>query len=222
MLDAIERSMDEYTRRIQAELGIDLKRSWDLGQESVYKPLNEAGIYTGYNISQSTLDTLSEFTFHKIANVTNDAFSKIKAELTLGVLGGNTPQDVAKAIGTNLKDPSIFTSIEARAEVITKTEMGRTFSMAAEKRRQQAAESVDGLMKIWDHAGHPITPRLSHLAVHGQTVPAKEPFKLRDKNGYRLMYPHDPNADISEVVNCGCDAVTWVDSWGEKPAKFRD
>lgn len=220
-LAAIERAADDYTRRIQAELGIDLRKFWDLGQESVYKPLNAGGVYTGFNISRETLNVLSDFTYHKIAGVTGAAFDKIKAELTLGVLGGKTPQQVAEAVGAQLNGPSIFASIEARAETIAKTELGRVYSMAAEQRRQQAADYVDGLVKIWDHAGHPRNPRWSHLAVHGQEVPVGEPFKLRDENGYRLMYPHDPNAHISEVINCGCDAVTWKQSWGERPEGLR-
>lgn len=222
LLDAIERRIADYETAAGQEIARQVREMWDLGQQSVYQPLNENGIYTGFGLSRSTLEAMEDFSYHKISGVANAAWDKIKTELTLGLLGGKTPQQVAEAIGTNLKDPGVFSSIDARAEVITKTEMGRVFSEAAEQRRQQAAQYVDGLMKIWDHAGHPRQARLSHLAVHGQMVPVDEPFKLRDKNGYQLMYPHDPNADISEVINCGCDAVTWKDTWGEKPEKFRD
>ncbi len=222
LLDAVERKLADYGGAAGGELKDQIKKMWDLGQQSVYKPLNEAGIYTGFDLSSSTLEVLSDFGYHKIQKVKDAAFDKIKTELTMGILGGKTPQQVADAIGTNLTSPGVFSSIAARAETITKTEMGRVFSEAAERRRQQAAASVDGLMKIWDHAGHPMHARTSHLAVHGQKVPVDEPFKLVDVDGYQLMYPHDPNADISEVINCGCDAVTWMDSWGDPPKKFRN
>lgn len=221
MLDAIERSINEYESAAGAEITRQAGKMWDLGQESVYKPLNANGIYTGFNLSQATLDALAEFSYHKISGVANAAWDRIKTELTLGIIGTKTPQQVAEIIGKDLKSPGVFSSIEARADIIVKTESGRVFSEAAERRRQQAAETVDGLVKIWDHAGHPVHPRLSHLVVHGQQVPVEEPFRLRDKNNYQLRYPHDPDADISETINCGCDAVTWKESWGAAPKTFR-
>jgi hypothetical protein len=138
--------------------------------------------------------------FHKIEGLSDSAWDKIRGELTLGIMGGKTPQEVAKAIGMNLEDPSIFTSIAARAEVITKMEIGRTFSTAAEKRMEDADKYVDGLEKQWRHVGHPMKPRLTHLAADGQHVLVNEPF---DIGGVEMMYPRDPAAPLDETINCG-------------------
>lgn len=214
-LDAIERRVADYDLAAQKKLGGEINSMWDLGQRSVYEPLNTAGIYTGFNISSSVLQVLEEFAMHKVSGVSNAAWTRIKGELTLGMLGGKTPQQVSSAIGANLTDKSIFTSISARAEFITKTEMGRTFSEAAERRMQNASKYVDGLEKVWHH-GHPRQPRLSHLAIDGQSVPVEQPFKIVDKNGYRLQYPHDPAADFSETAGCQCSHTVWHASWGTR------
>ncbi|TAN61056.1 hypothetical protein EPN18_07415 [bacterium] len=183
-----------------------------MGIEMVDAPLSAAGIYTGFNISKSSMERLAmkDFAGHVTQNLYGDAWSKIKSELTLGVLGGKTPQEVSKAIGANLTDPSIFTSLDARAEAITKTELGRAFSMAAQSRMEEAAGYVDGLEKQWLHAGHPRMARPYHLALNGYHVPVDEPFLV---GNVAMMYPRDPKAPIGEVINCGCDHVPYHVRW---------
>ncbi|MFZ2053614.1 MAG: phage minor head protein [Candidatus Aminicenantales bacterium] len=200
MLSEIESQIRSYTSKARAEAGGLLDESWNLGKTLVDAPLNQLGVSTGFALSKTLLDTLKDFTFHKIEGLSESAWDKIRGELTLGVMGGKTPQEVAAAIGKNLDDPSIFGSIARRAEVITKTEMGRVFSTAAEKRMEDAAEYVDGLEKQWRHVGHPMKPRPSHLAADGQHVPVDEPFNI---GGVLMMYPRDPAAPIEETINCG-------------------
>ncbi len=200
MLDSIENQISNFQAKAKAEADGLLEESWGMGRNLVDMPLAEAGIYTGFRLSTSVLDTLKDFTFHKIEGLSDSAWEKIRGELTLGVMGGKTPQEVAKAIGTNLKDPSIFRSIAHRAEVITQTEMGRVFSTAAELRMEEAAEHVKDLEKMWRHVGHPKVPRPSHVAADGQHVPVDEPF---DIGGVSMMYPRDPGAPIDETINCG-------------------
>ena len=65
---------------------------------------------------------------------------------------------------------------------------------------EEAAKSVDGLEKMWRHAGHPRSPRITHLAADGRHVPVDEPF---DIGGVAMMYPRDPAAPSEEVINCG-------------------
>jgi hypothetical protein len=199
-LDAIEGQVEVFRRTAQAEAGGLLDTAWNQGKALVDNPLATNGIYTGFYLSTSVLDTLKDYTFHRIDGLSAAAWDRVKGELTLGVLGGKTPQEVAKAIGENLNDPSVFKSIADRAEVITKTEMGRVFSEASQLRMEQAAESVEGLEKQWLHAGHPKVARLAHVAASGQHVPVNEPFKI---GGINMMYPRDPGAPLEETFNCG-------------------
>lgn len=200
MLSSIENQISNFKVKSRAEAEGLLEESWGMGRNLVDVPLAEAGIYTGFRLSTDVLDTLKDFTFHKIEGLSEAAWDKIRGELTLGVMGGKTPQEVAEAIGRNLEDPSIFGTIARRAEVITKTEMGRVFSTAAELRMEEAADHVAGLEKQWRHVGHPKVPRPSHLAADGDHVPVNEPFNI---GGVEMMYPRDPAAPIEETINCG-------------------
>jgi hypothetical protein len=224
VLASIERRIADYETAAKGEMARQIKSMWDLGQESVYKPLNAGGIYTGFNLAPSVLKTLEEFSLVKVEGYTGAMWNGIRSELTLGILGGKTPQQVADAIGKVLPDEplvgaggrTIFKDAAQRAEFITRTEMGRTFSEAADRRMKDAAAHVQDLEKVWRH-GHPRVPRLTHLAADGEARPVDQPFPVRDKNGYQLMYPHDPKADFSEVAGCQCSHFVWAKRWGEMP-----
>jgi hypothetical protein len=198
-LDAIQAQIDDYRVAAQRQIGGNLDASWVQGKSLVDETVGQLNV-GGMLLSTSVLDTLKDYAFHRIGGLSAAAWDRVKGELTLGVLGGKTPADVAKAIGENLDDSSIFKSIAARAEVITKTEMGRVFSEATQLRMDQAAESVDGLEKQWLHAGHPKVARPAHVAANGQHVPVDQPFRI---GGIDMLYPRDPGAPIEETINCG-------------------
>ncbi len=213
-LDSIEGQMANYQSLAKAEAGALLAKSWAAGQSLVTETMIAgavpvAAIYSGFYISSSVLDVMKGFTFHKFEGLSAAAWDQVKGELTLGIMGGKTPQEVAAAIGKNI-DAGKFASIAQRAEVITKTEMGRVFSQASQLRMEQAAEYVPGLEKEWRHVGHPAKPRLTHLGVSGQHVPVKEPFNV---GGVLMMFPRDPSAPIEETINCGCDHVAYHANW---------
>ncbi len=203
LMTAIEFQIDNFDAKAKAEISGQIEKSWGWGQALVDLPLKVAGIYAGYPfLSTSVLDTLKNFAFHRIENLSDDAWLKIKGELTMGLTGGKTPGEVTQAIGGNI-DKGRFASISERAEVITKTEMSKAFNDAAEKRFRLAGQYVDGLENQWLHAGHPVKARPTHLAANGVHVAVDKPFPVIDKNGYALMKPYDPKADVSEIINCG-------------------
>ncbi len=197
----IEAQIKNFTAKAKVEASGMMEDAWVYGQALVDEPLAVAGIFFGMpDLSTSVLDTLKDFTLGKLSNVGDAAFDKIKGELTMGLLGGKTPQEVITAIGKNLSDPSIFKSIASRAEAITKTEMGRVFSVATQRRMKQAAEYVPGLQKQWKHAGHPKKARPTHLTADGQKVLVNERFNI---GGEMMEHPRDPGAPLDEVINCG-------------------
>lgn len=187
-----------------------LKDSWGLGQALVDAPLATGGIYTGFHLSTSVLEALTDFTMHKIEGLYSGTLERVKGEITLGILGQKTPQQVAQVIGQSLKTQSIFKSVATRAEVITKTEMGRAFSQATQLRMDQAAKAVPQMEKQWFHVGHPTTPRASHVAAHGRHVPVSRPFMIGETP---MMFPRDPGAPLEEVINCGCDHRPYMAKW---------
>lgn len=214
LLQAIETQIEVFTAKAQASAGDLLDKAWDMGQTLAATPLELAGLYTGFHISASSVEAmaLKEFTANITKDLFGNAWTKIRGEITLGILGSKTPQQVAEAIGRSLKGKSIFSSIAERAEVITKTEMGRAFSMATQLRLKEAAKHVEGLEKQWLHAGHPKHPRDSHLWADKTHVPVDRPFNI---GGVMMMYPRDPAAPIKEVIHCGCSHAGWHARWAE-------
>lgn len=210
-LDSIGEQIAQFEASAKREISGRLDKSWNTGIDMVDASLIKGEVGFAYRyMSPSVLDALKDFTFHKLEGLSNDVWYKIKAELNLGILGAKTPQEVANAIGKNLTKKSIFSNIADRAEMITKTEMGRVFSQATQDRMAQAAEHVDGLEKQWKHAGHPKQARPSHLAANNQHVPVDQPFII---GGVQMMFPRDPAAPIDEVINCGCDHVPYHAHW---------
>lgn len=216
MLREIDRHLAVADRSLKSELTTGIRESWDAGV-GMLPQLAKAGsdITIGtYGISTHLVDQIKEFSWGKISGITNDLQAKIRAELSLGILGGKTPQDVAAAIAGSLDDkPGVFKSVTERAEVIVKTEMGRTYSMAHQASMDAAAETLPEMQKMWLHAGHPKTPRIYHLRLNGDVKPINEPFLV---GNISMMYPRDPTAPVSEIINCGCMHVAYMPEWGTR------
>ena len=97
----------------------------------------------------------------------------------------------------------------ARALTLIRTELGRAYSLAGQQRMAQATEVLPGLKKQWRRSGK-LRARLSHDAIDGQLRDPAQPFSVA---GASLMFPRDPTGPASETVNCGCQALPWMESW---------
>lgn len=190
-----------------------LNAGWQAGLDMVPDLLVTAGIsaVTGH-LSSPLLETAKDFAYHRIRGLAADIMTRIRSELSLGILGQKTPWQVRQAISGSLESPGVFKSIAERAKVITELEMGRVYSQATQLSLEQAARSVDGLKKQWWHAGHPKMPRRNHLALHGQIVDIDRKFMI---GTVTLRYPRDPQAPVSETIRCGCIVVPWHPAWGD-------
>lgn len=212
------------------ELDGRLSATWAMGAELLPVAAETAGLSLGYvGIPTSTLEALKEFTFGKISGVRGDLYNKIRGELSLGVLGQRTPQEVTQALIGDINDlpipigrggKPVFLNVQERAEVITGTEMGRAFSLATEKSLEAGRETVPELGSMWIHAGHPKRPRPMHLYLHGQVRAGGKAFYEID--GKKVMYPRDPNAPIKEVIRCGCTHVPYHPLFGDPEAFAAD
>lgn len=213
-LVSIERNLTIFEKAARREIGAQLELVWNGGGELLAEATAGSGLYFGYAyIGEQQLQVLKDSSFYRISSLRNAAWEKVRGELTLGILGQKTPQQVASAIAGSLDSPGAFKSLQARAEMITKTELGRAYSMATEQSIRQAAGSDPQLRKEWWHAGHPSKPRINHLRLHGQRQPVDKPFLL---GSLILDYPRDPKAPIKETANCGCDLVPWHPAWGKE------
>lgn len=99
--------------------------------------------------------------------------------------------------------------LEFRAKTVARTEALRALHQANNEALLQAIEagqlSPSDLKQEWITAQDERV-RGSHATMHGQQRPFGEPFI--SGAGYRLMYPGDPNAPASEVINCRCVLTT--------------
>lgn len=212
MLDSIEYQMAHYGGVAQTTLAGLLDTAWGMGAALVDAPLAVAGIYTGgYHLPTSALDALKGYSNDYLKNLFGDAWYRVKGEITLGMVGGKSPQEVASAIGKTM-NAGRFKNIAARAETITRHEMGTLYSEATQLRMEQAAENVPGLEKQWRHVGHPMKPRPTHAAINGHHVPIDKPF-FRGAGGFPMMYPRQPGAPLEETMHCGCDHVPYHAGW---------
>jgi hypothetical protein len=220
-LAAIDGHLATWASGARSILSSGLNDAWSAGAEQLPALSGAARKGLGqFGISTDVLDQLQAFSWGKINGVAGEAATKIKAELTLGMLGQKSSQEVALAIVGELpeslpmiKGRNVFKSISERAEVITGTELGRAFSMASQKSLEAGSDSLPGLQKMWLHAGHPRVGREIHLLMHGQTREIDKPF-YKAPGGYGVQFPRDPNAPISEVIRCGCTHVPHHPDWG--------
>ena len=222
-LAAIDWQLATWAGGARSIISSGLNDAWSAGMEQLPELAGAARMSLGqFGISTDVLDQLQAFSWGKINGVAGEAATKIKAELTLGMLGQKNSQDVAKAILGELpkdipqyKGRDIFKSVAERAEVIVGTELGRAFSMASQKSIEAAVGNVPGLQKMWLHAGHPKVGRQIHLLMHGQVREIDAPFYRTHPGDYGVQFPRDPNAPISEVIRCGCTHVPHHPDWGE-------
>lgn len=221
MLKANLASIEKYLSAFESSASRDIEKlldaAWEDGTDMVPEVMRAGGMTVAFgHIPGTVLSTFKDFSVYRISGLTSDAFSKIRGELSLGILGQKTPHQVIQGIAGSLDKPGIFKNLEARAETITKLEMGRAYSAAAVDGLTQAARSVPEMMKEWWHAGHPKMPRLSHLRLHGQRKPVDEPFHT---GGLIIDYPRAPDQPVEEVIHCACEVVPWHPAWGKTKAK---
>jgi hypothetical protein len=204
MKEAVERAVEGFRLRYQAETKADLDNMWKAGIDMVDSPLQYVGVpIMAPELGMTVLDILQGYSADLIKGLTADAIKKINSEIAMGLMGGKPMQEVMKAVGRNLDDKSVFSTIAGRAEAITRTEMAHVQSAAREARMEQITTDKAGLSvppikwkKKWISSGK-AKPRPHHAALNGTVVDFDENFP----GG--IPYPHAPGLPASEVVNCG-------------------
>jgi hypothetical protein len=207
---AIQRAMEDFGMKYGVVLGDTQKDFWEAGINHVDVPLRAVGISVAIpEIDVTALSIIQDFGADLVRGLTADASKKIGQEISMALIGEKTPHEAMQAVGRNLSDKSIFKSIAARAETITRNESGRVLEMAKTARLKAAAQVVPGLQREWRH-GASMSPRPSHLAADGQVRAMNEPF---DVGGEKLMYPRDPAGSPGNTINCSCFTVPYHPDW---------
>jgi hypothetical protein len=185
----------------------------DVGRLLVDEPLRVAlgtDILPAHQLPRSTVAAAADFSADLITRMTRDGIRRISAEIQLGAIGVKDPREVLEAVGRNLDDPSIFGSLANRAEVITRTELGRLHSIAGQARQEEALQVVRNMQKQWLWSGK---ARLSHAAAHGQIRDVYEDY---DVGGEKLMFPRDPKGSAANTIFCGCSSLPYIGGLSEE------
>ncbi len=208
---SIERTMGEFGAKYNVDLRDAQREFWEHGIQMVDAPIREIGIYKVIpEIDMTALGIMQDFSTDLVVGLGKDAGRKINQEISMGIIGKKSPFEVMQAVGRNLKDKSIFKSIAARAETITRNETGRVLEMASQARRERAAEIIPGLGKEWKHSPFAKVPRPSHQAADGQKRKADEDFNV---GGEELSFPRDPKGSAKNTINCSCYTIPWHPNW---------
>lgn len=98
--------------------------------------------------------------------------------------------------------------LRQRAKMIAQTQVHTAFEKGRRDAWEQAVRAgtvnPDDLRKKW-RSERDKRVRLTHRALNGNSEPFDQPFV--SPSGATLMYPGDPSAPASEVVNCRCNLL---------------
>lgn len=216
----INRVLAEFGEAAGSTIGTAAGDAFQSGQDLIDKPLEAGGVrLSGVlpRIDTQLLMAMRTFMSDRIKNIGIEAANKINSELGLVVIGAQSPGDAIGRVKDILGEPS-----RARATGIIRTELGRVYEVASQLRKEQASELLPGLKKQWRRSGK-IHSRMHHDAADGQVQEVSKPFLIHTPRGpLKMMHPHDPKAPASEVINCGCLSIPFMESWtvatpGRKP-----
>lgn len=208
----VDRALREFGDAGAARTSSAVARAWELGEHLVDAPLEAGGLRVSAvlpRIDTRQLQAMRSFLVDRIKDIGTQSANKITAELGLVVIGARSPSEAIGAVQKILGEAS-----RGRATTIVRTELGRAFSHAAQKRLEAAGERLPGLKKQWRRSGK-LHPRLHHDLADGQIVGVDEPFVLKPfgRAPVELMYPRDPAAPAAETINCGCVSIPIMEHW---------
>ncbi|MFZ4704155.1 MAG: hypothetical protein ACOYMG_29265, partial [Candidatus Methylumidiphilus sp.] len=192
--------------------------AFDAGQTAITAPVAKLGVdltALAPQLDTGQLKAMQAFTTSKMKDVALATVNRINSELALTVIGSQLPSDTIRRVQEIMEGVT-----KTRAVAIVRTELGRAYGVAAQARMEQAVEHVPGMKKQWRRSGK-IHSRRTHDLTDGQVRPIDKPYIIgtghvtegKEPPGPRLMHPHDPKGPVSEVVNCGCTSIPFLQEW---------
>ena len=136
---------------------------------------------------------ISEGLYESLGVDTKKLTKSIASEITRGIAGGASINEIAQNIGMTTKAPL------SRAKTIARTESHRIEQAAALNAQKKAKTKGADVVKQWDSTLDSDT-RPTHKRLDGQIREVDEPFEM---DGKSAMYPGD-FGDPAEDCNCRC------------------
>lgn len=213
----IEDVVDRFGERYQSAIAPHQQEAIALGRAVAAEPLVASGLTYGVPLAipRRLVEAALDFSADLVGGLTDDARRRISQAIRLGAIEGKSPFEIMRAVAGSLEAPGAFASITARAEAITRTEVGRLQAIAAQATLEEAQRLVPDLKKQWKHSGA-IDARVTHLAYDGTVREIEEFYELAPKPGTpreALLYPRDPRGSAANTVNCGCLSLPFKADW---------
>lgn len=205
---------------------LELVREISQEQRDVMRRVISDGVRAGENPIEVARDLrasigLTDYQARIVANYRRSLESgDLAGALTRELSSGHSDRTIAAAMnrGSALTPAQIDTAVDRyranwvtfRSETIARTEGLRVAHQGSREAFQQAVDAgdldVEQLEREWHHASHGKDARPEHEAMDGQKRKLDEAFE--SGSGAQLMYPGDPSADASEILNCRCVVST--------------
>ncbi len=218
--------MDRFVERYQGIVREPQSLVYDAGQRLAAQPFVAAGVTFGVpQVGRRALEVAQNFQALLISNATDETIGRISTELRLGLLRGESVPEIMPRIAGTLADPGPFGSLMARAEAITRTELGRIQAIATQAGLEETQRLVPDVQKQWVHSGN-TGPwrRLGHIDAEGQVREVAEAYRVRAEAGApyeALQYPRDPAGSPGNTINCGCLSLPYRAAWANELAAAR-
>jgi len=212
MIKVIDRMIDDASAHGGVAAGAAVVDSWKLG-------LQFGGIGVPdrflFDVSKDLLSTIVAVTKDSTNDIWVEAGKAIKNAVRRSALGVDNLAEGIRRLSRSLRDPKVFGTVENRAEFIIRTEVNRTFAMAADAQMGSASKAMAKggveLRKYWltaeDRRVRETHAQAGETYDQAHAILEDEPYIV---GGERLMYPLDPSASAAETVNCRCVSVPVV------------
>ena len=213
--EEVRRAMTSFETGLSTSLLGGVREAWAAGARLVDAPIEAGGITLTGRLPQldtGVLMAMQSFLTDRARDVSTTMANRINGEMANTIMGLQTPAQAVTAVERHLKGGA------GRATTIVNLELGRAYSVAGQKRMEQASPILPGLRKQWRRSGKR-EARYSHMLADGQVVKVDQPFLVA---GVKLMCPRDPAGPLEHTINCGCTSLPIMKSWevmhpGEKP-----
>lgn len=202
----IQAHLQEFNRQAGNVITLGADKSWNTGIDLIDAPVAAGGVVISQALPQinpTLLTAMKDFLTSRIHDISIETANKINGALANVLIGVQSPGEAIGSIA------GLVEGGRGRAITITRTELGRAFSIAGQQRLDQAREYLPGMKKQWRRSGK-LHSRLTHDAADGQIRETDKPF---DVGGEQLMYPRDPKGSAKNTINCGCISIPIMEHW---------
>jgi hypothetical protein len=213
VLDETTRQLETWESRTRTNVQTGLTNAAVEGETLALDTLNAGGQPQPYlrpTTGFAHLTAQYAYSADLIKGVSQSTIAKVNTELRRAAMALDPPFEVMQRLGP-VTGKGAFASAFHRAEAITRTEMGRSYSASNHATQLELGKLNPGLRKKWLAVVDART-RGSHIAANDQERAQTEPYLVA---GERLMYPKDPSGSAENTIMCRCVSMPWHPSWNE-------